>query len=391
MRILLLMPSLTGTGGAERVVDGLSRLLSSAGVQVFEASFDSPGGRRRFENSAPFHPLGPLPRLPLPFRALEYLMAARRLRALKQRLKIDATISNLWRSDLVSVLSGGFDRKIALCHINVVGNSTNRMMLRMRPFVAAIYQKFDRVVAVSQPLAHELKALYRLSSRQITHIENFVDRPEVVSRLPSDGVQRFVFCGRLVPEKNVEGLLHVWREFGKDRPGVQLVIVGDGPLRGELFRLAAELGLGVGRAVDDIQSKVIFTGQASNPAEYMLGARALLLSSRAEGFGLVVLEALSLGLPVLASDCQCGGVRSVLVGHGVCNPNLERAEYAGAGALLPVPDAAKPSTLSIWREALLKVSQSDAQWTSCQEGALARACHFTSDEARRRWLEAISF
>jgi hypothetical protein len=43
MRILLLMPSLTGTGGAERMVEGLSRLLSPAGVEAFEASFDSPG------------------------------------------------------------------------------------------------------------------------------------------------------------------------------------------------------------------------------------------------------------------------------------------------------------------------------------------------------------
>ena len=147
MRILLLMQSLTGTGGAERMVDGLSRLISSAGLQAFETSFDSQGARRRFENSAPFHPLGPLPRLPLPFRAIEYLVAARRLRALKLRLKIDATISNLWRSDLVSVLSGGLDRKIALCHINIVGNPTNRMMLRLRPLVGTVYRRFDRVEA----------------------------------------------------------------------------------------------------------------------------------------------------------------------------------------------------------------------------------------------------
>ena len=101
MRLLLLMPSLSGTGGAERMVDGLSRLLSSADVEAFEASFNSPGVRRRFDNPTPFHPLGPLPRLPLPFRAFEYFVAARRLKALKQRLKIDATISNVWRSDLV--------------------------------------------------------------------------------------------------------------------------------------------------------------------------------------------------------------------------------------------------------------------------------------------------
>ena len=92
-------------------------------------------------------------------------MAARRLRALKQRLKIDATISNLWRSDLISVLSGGFDRKIALCHTNIVGNPTNRTMLRLRPLVGAVYRRCDRVVAVNEALSRELAALYALAAR----------------------------------------------------------------------------------------------------------------------------------------------------------------------------------------------------------------------------------
>ena len=197
MRILLLMPSLTGTGGAERMVDGLSRLLSSAGVEAFEASFDSPGVRRRFENSTPFHPLGPLPRLPLPFRAFEYLVAARRLRALKRRLKIDVTISNLWRSDLISVLSGGFDRKIALCHINIVENPTNRMMVRLRPVVAAVYRRCDRVVAVNEALSRELAGLYSLAADQIGFVDNFVWRPEFEPRPPRDGMKRFVWCGRM--------------------------------------------------------------------------------------------------------------------------------------------------------------------------------------------------
>jgi hypothetical protein len=81
MRVLLLMPSLTETGGAERMVDGLSRLLSSADVEAFEASFDPPGARRRLTIPHPSIPLGPVPRLPLAFRAFEYLVAARRLRS----------------------------------------------------------------------------------------------------------------------------------------------------------------------------------------------------------------------------------------------------------------------------------------------------------------------
>ena len=250
MRLLLLMPSLTGTGGAERMVDGLSRLLSSAGVKAFEASFHSPGVRRRFDNSTPFHPLGPLPRLPLPFRAFEYFVAARRLRALKQRLEIDTTISNLWRSDLISVLSGGFDRKIALCHTNIVGNPTNRTMLRLRPLVGAVYRRCDRVVAVNEALSRELAALYALGRDKVGFVDNFVWRPEIEPRPARNGVKRFIWCGRMNPGKNVAGLLHAWRPFASAERGVQLVLLGDGPQRPELESLAADLGLCAGELDD---------------------------------------------------------------------------------------------------------------------------------------------
>ena len=45
-RVLLLLPSMVQTGGAERMVDSLSRLLASAGLEVHEASFDPAGARR---------------------------------------------------------------------------------------------------------------------------------------------------------------------------------------------------------------------------------------------------------------------------------------------------------------------------------------------------------
>jgi glycosyltransferase involved in cell wall biosynthesis len=390
MRILLLMPSLTGTGGAERMVDGLSRLLCSADIEAFEASFDSPGVHRRFENSTPFHPLGPLPRLPLPFRALEYLVAARRLRALKQRLKIDATISNLWRSDLISVLSGGFDRKIALCHINIVGNPTNRMMVRLRPLVAAVYRRCDRVVAVNEALSRELAALYALPADQIGFVDNFVWRPKVEPRPPRDGVKRFVWCGRMTPEKNVAGLLHAWRALASAEPGAgaQLVLLGDGPQRPELEGLAADLGLSAGE-LDDPEAQVVFTGVVAEPAGYMASARALALSSIDEGLPMVVLEALSLGLPVLAADCPSGGVRAALVGGGAFDPARAEAEPTSSGVLLPVPHADSQDSLALWRAAFAEALHDDKRWAEWRTRALARSEHFSPARALEEWLAIL--
>jgi glycosyltransferase involved in cell wall biosynthesis len=388
LRILLLMQSLTGTGGAERMVDGLSRLLFSAGVETFEASFDPPGRYRRYENSSPFYPLGPLPRLPLPFRAFEYLVAAQRVRALKQRLKIDTTISNLWRSDLISLLSGGDDRKVALCHINIVGNSTNRMMLRLRPLVAAVYRRFDRVIAVNEALSRELAALYTLAPGRVAFVDNFVQRPEAEPRFPKDGVKRFVWCGRMSPEKNVAGLLHAWRAFASAERGAQLVLLGDGPQRPELERLAADLGLRAG-AIDDPEAQVAFAGMVAEPANYMASGRALAVSSIAEGLPMVVLEALSLGLPVLAADCPAGGVRAALAGAGAFDPARAEAEPTSSGALLPVPCADNPHSLELWRAAFAEALHDDRRWEVWRNGALARSEQFSPTRALEKWLAIL--
>jgi glycosyltransferase involved in cell wall biosynthesis len=389
-RLLLLIPSLAGFGGTERVVKSLSALLSAPERDVFIATFDPIAQSRA--DSATIYSLGPILQLPLALRPLSYALAANRLRRLKKKLGVDLTISNLWGSDLISILSGGRDHKIALCHINVVGNPTNRMMVSFRPLVAAIYRKFDRVIAVSEPLARELKSLYHLTSRQITHIENFVEQQKAVSCLPSDGVRRFVWCGRLVTEKNVEGLLYVWRDFIRQgSKNTQLVVLGDGALRNALIALATDLGLRIGRTVEDSEAQVVFAGRVSDPAAYMLGATALVLSSRDEGLPMVLLEALSLGVPVLAADCESGGIRSAMIGDGICDPRRLSAEYTQAGALLPVPDGADPRSLRVWREALLEVCQDNGLCGRWREGALARASLFAKDAARSRWLEAICF
>lgn len=390
-RVLLLIPSLAGVGGTERVVQSLSILLAGPLRVVVQASFDAPGAQRHFESQAAFYPLGPIPRLPLPLRPFAYLLAAWRLRRLKKQLGIDATISNLWGGDLISILSGGRDRKIALCHINVVGNPSNRLMVRLRPLVAAVYRRFDRVIAVSETLAVELKALYRLPSNRIGHIDNFVDRPDATSKLPNDGVQRFVWCGRFNPEKNVEGLLHAWGGFVANRPGVQLVLLGDGPMHDELLALAGSLKLRIGQAIEDIHSQIVFLGKVPDPAAYMLGARTLLLSSNAEGLPMAVLEALSLGLPVLASDCRAGGVRTALLGQGECNPARTDIEFTPAGALLPVPSCEAPATLQLWGEALTTASQDTSQLSRWQAGALVRASNFSSGAVRDRWLKVLDF
>jgi len=162
-RILIIIPSLTGVGGSEKLVDSLSSLLSSD-HQVFQASFDSPGSKRYFESDISYFPLGTTPRLPLYLRWITYTLLALRLSRLKRKLRIDVTISNLWGADLISMLSFGKDKKVSLGLINIRDNPTNRLMITFRVLVGFVYRRFNRILAISLPLALELKALYALSA-----------------------------------------------------------------------------------------------------------------------------------------------------------------------------------------------------------------------------------
>ena len=390
-RVLLLIPSLASVGGTERMVQAISGLLRDAGCEVHQASFDAPGIPRHFKIDGPCHSLGPIPRLPLFLRPVTYGLAAYRLSAMKRRVKIDVTISNLWGADLISILSRGRDRKIALCHINIVGNKGNRLMLRWLPLVAYVYRCFDKVIAVSGTLAAEVRDLYRLAPRRVGHIDNFTDPSD--SRplwSPTEGSLRFVWCGRFSHEKNVEGLLAAWARFAEACPSAQLILVGDGPDFERMLKLALELGLDSG-GIDRLEgAQVVFAGRQADPAVFMASARALLLSSHSEGLPMVVLEALSLGVPVLASDCPSGGVRTALSGHGECEPQRSEAENAIAGLLLPVPDPDDSHTLRIWASALELVARDDARRAAWSGGALERARLFGRAAARDRWAAVLS-
>jgi glycosyltransferase involved in cell wall biosynthesis len=371
-----------GAGGTERVVHNLAALLAGLGHEVAVATFDAPADSRHFETPQQSFALGPVPHLPLPLRALEYVLEARRLRALKRRFRPDLVISNLWRADLISQLAGGAECKIAVAHINVVGNPTNRMMLRLRPLVATIYRRFARVVAVSPPLAAELRALYRLDPARIVAIDNFSDPPPASPCLPVDGVRRLLWCGRLVPEKNLAGMLEAWAAFCAGRERVQLVVLGDGPLRGALEQQAAALGLRFGGSPEDPALQLVFAGVVARPADYMVSARALVLSSEAEGMPMVLLEALALGKPILAADCPAGGVRAVL--------SDDASEATGFGALLPIPRAGDRASQQPWQPWLASAIDDNAELARWRQNALVRAERFSSKAAAGAWQALIS-
>ena len=153
----------------------------------------------------------------------------------------------------------------------------------------------DRLIAVSEDLALELPG----AQHHKVVIPNSVDVAAVreaamfepAGAMDEDRVH-IGFMGRLVPVKQVDHMLNMMQRLEASRPGQwALHLVGDGPLRSQLQRLAVELGL---------EQSVTFHGFLPNPLGLLAQMDLFLFASAHEGLPMTALEALSLGVPIVS-------------------------------------------------------------------------------------------
>ncbi|MEK7556516.1 MAG: glycosyltransferase family 4 protein, partial [Patescibacteria group bacterium] len=130
----------------------------------------------------------------------------------------------------------------------------------------------------------------------IPHAVVTVARKDV--NLP-EGVPIFVSVGRLIPRKRYDLLLEAWREI----PSAHLVIIGDGPLKEDLQSKIAAYGL---------EKRVHLLGFVDEAHKYKVlqASDAYISATEHEGFGIVYLEAMEAGLPIVTTDT--GGQRDFL-------------------------------------------------------------------------------
>jgi glycosyltransferase involved in cell wall biosynthesis len=169
----------------------------------------------------------------------------------------------------------------------------------------------DAVVAVSEESAESVRRVGVPSGRvSVVHAGMNVD--EVVRRAESSSPQIVVVdepvllsCADLTANKGHDLLVRALAMVRARGFRVQLVILGEGPERASLERLAADLG---------VADCVRLPGFVANPYPEMRAADLFCLASRYEGFGLCLLEAMALQVPTVATDADGGGPRLLLDG-----------------------------------------------------------------------------
>jgi N-acetyl-alpha-D-glucosaminyl L-malate synthase BshA len=166
----------------------------------------------------------------------------------------------------------------------------------------------DGLTAVSEYLRRETNAHFGIPSSDIRVIPNFVDLqryrregyPCHRSKLAAPGEKIITHISNFRPVKRVDDVVRIFARIARRLPA-RLLLVGDGPDRGRAHDTAEREG---------ILDRVLFLGKQASVAELLACSDLFLLPSETEAFGLVALEAMACGVPVIAT--RTGGIPEVV-------------------------------------------------------------------------------
>lgn len=299
MRVLAVVNSL-GFGGAERMLEKTVLALSETGhIEFTVCSLGEAGpiGQKLRSRGVEVVALGG--RGGAGRVVVRGIVGIRRL--LRQR-RFDLIHSFLYRSHCAARLARvGLKQRTALISAeHCVGDNRSRGTLLLNRLMSRMS---DRILAVSAAVGDRVVMRDRVPPDRVKVILNGIEiaspRPATGSRLrkcldiaPSEVV--FLVLGRLHHEKGADIFLQALGILaGCGAEGWRAVVVGDGPEREALSRLAVDLG---------VKERVFFAGERRRVGPWIEAADILILPSREEGLPVAPLEAMSRGKPVVATE-----------------------------------------------------------------------------------------
>lgn len=170
----------------------------------------------------------------------------------------------------------------------------------------SLFERLDKIVAVSRTVKEDIRKAFWVSDNKIKVIYNPIDI-ETIEELSSEELGedfRQIFerpvlinVGRLEEEKGQSHLLRIFKFLIEKGEDLNLLILGDGKLKYTLKKLTKKLG---------IEKRVFLVGFQENPYKFIKRSKIFLFTSLREGFGNALIEAMSLGIPFVASNAVSG-------------------------------------------------------------------------------------
>jgi len=283
-KIVLIVPSLI-RGGAERIVSVLSKELSKY-YQVFVVIYHGP---------IEYEINGKLINLKTPTGSF--------LRKIKNTfhrvMKLKKLIKDISPDYIVSFM-GNLQPILTLSPVIVSIHIDPDFLMSYKKILLKTIYKFPnikKIITVSKGIEKKLNNGYHLKKTKT--IYNPIDLKSIKQKMLAEKPVDFDYIlavGRLTRQKGFDILINAFAKSNL-KSKIKLIILGEGKERKSLEKQIAELKL---------NKQVLLHGKVDNPFIYMKHAVFYILSSRNEGFGIVIIEALACGTPVIATNCESG-------------------------------------------------------------------------------------
>ncbi|NMA90754.1 MAG: glycosyltransferase [Amphibacillus sp.] len=223
--------------------------------------------------------------------------------------KINVVFSTIPRVNTIAILATHLSFTKAKCVVreasNLDGNFIERLKLRA---FGCIYKLSDQVISLSEGVKKNLVERYKLKPKDIKVIYNPIDINEIQNKIATEQLKSeyqalfqsdrktIINVGRLVPQKDQATLIKAFAKINEQIKS-RLIILGEGPLLEDLTTLTQDL---------NVSEHVHFVGFQHNPYLFFESADLFVLTSKFEGFGHVLAEALATGTPVVSTNCKSG-------------------------------------------------------------------------------------
>lgn len=329
MKILFVITGM-GMGGAENQVALLVDKLSLLGhdvqlVSLIGSSIVTP------KVNIPVH------LLKLGKDPFSIFTTAKKLRAIVNTFKPDVVHSHMIHANLMCRLVKPvckMEKLICTAHSTQEGGRILSFLYRITNPLCDVFTNVSKLAVKEFERNKVVKKNTMLCVYNGIDLDKFAysesDRKKLRNELELGDLKTFIAVGRFNPEKNYPLLIKSFHRVQQRYPNTSLIIVGDGPDRGTILELISTLNL---------KSKVKLLGVRRDVPSLLSASDFFVLSSKWEGFGLVVAEAMSCKINVLATDC--GGVAEVLGGNGtLIDVNDEIQMESGMKRLLEVDEVA---------------------------------------------------
>lgn len=359
-KIFILTSNISKIGGVQRITVNLANeLCKKYNVVIINSGKNT--GKNFFKVNS---------KIKIVYLGVEFEKKINRLKVLKNLLKISINLKKFFLSqtgsheeNTIIGIGIGFSYIISLINlgkIKKIGSQhgaykNNRILNLIR---TNLLKRLNYFITLNSKMYEETYENLKLLNMKI--IPNFIPNDIYVEEKIKKNLKVALAAGRFCEDKGFDYLIEIWEKVVKIRPDLKLKIVGDGELKLKILNMIKE---------KKIERYIEIISATSNMKKEYMGADMYLLSSRREGFGMVLLEAMSVGLPVISFDCPTGP------------ETLIQNDYNGY--LVDCYD------IESFAEKIIYLFSDDKKYNILSKNALEFSKKYSSDRIIKEWEEII--